>query len=73
MVNYRHSEESPCRKCKDRYPACHSHCDKYSEWQKIMDAEKKSFWKNESGNCMHAELVRDHKNRFVKAKVRNRR
>lgn len=30
----------PCRKCKDRYPACHSHCDRYKEWRADLDKRK---------------------------------
>lgn len=31
----------PCRKCEDRYPACHSHCDRYKEWRADLDKRKK--------------------------------
>lgn len=27
----------PCYKCDDRYPACHSYCEKYLAYRKILD------------------------------------
>jgi hypothetical protein len=33
---------TPCRKCMapDRYPGCHSKCNKYIEWKTKLDEEK---------------------------------
>lgn len=31
----------PCKGCADRFCACSSTCEKYAEWRKEYDAEKK--------------------------------
>ncbi len=33
--------DSPCYKCPDRYPGCHSECDEYIEFRKSEDDLKK--------------------------------
>lgn len=73
MIEYRHKDEAPCKNCKDRHPACHSECKGYKEWLEVLDKEKELFWKAEAGNCAHSSLVADHKNRYVKAKIRKRK
>lgn len=35
--------ETPCKKCKSRYPACHDTCEKYQAWRV---EEKKCQLKN---------------------------
>ena len=30
----------PCKDCKERYPACHSHCNRYKEWRADLDKRK---------------------------------
>lgn len=32
----------PCKGCKDRYPACHSKCDKYKQWRKELDERREA-------------------------------
>lgn len=34
----------PCKECKDRYPACHDHCEKseYVAWREKMATMKKA-------------------------------
>lgn len=30
----------PCKDCEDRHVACHSQCDKYSEWKEEVEKQK---------------------------------
>ena len=30
----------PCKDCKERFPACHSHCNRYKEWRAKLDKLK---------------------------------
>lgn len=69
MVNYRFKDDVPCKGCEKRHPACHSHCQDYIEWLEVIEKEKELFWEKERGNCSHARLVADHKNRFIKSKI----
>lgn len=34
--------ENPCRHCLDRSATCHANCDKYAEWVKLHDKERKN-------------------------------
>lgn len=31
---------NPCKDCVDRYPGCHSHCEKYKSWKAEWDSFK---------------------------------
>lgn len=31
----------PCKGCEERYPGCHSKCEKYKEWKSRLDEVNK--------------------------------
>lgn len=33
----------PCKDCRDRYPGCHSKCDKYIIWKDANEANNKKI------------------------------
>lgn len=33
-------EIAPCKECKDRYPACHDHCQRYKEYKAKLAKNK---------------------------------
>lgn len=37
---------SPCKGCTDRHDLCHSTCEKYREYKRVMDDEKKLSYRN---------------------------
>lgn len=34
----------PCKGCTGRYEACHSDCEKYLDWRRILDRNNHSRW-----------------------------
>ena len=36
---------TPCKDCMERYIGCHSSCEKYIEWRKEFDEQKKEILK----------------------------
>lgn len=33
--------KAPCKGCADRHQLCHSHCEKYAEFRREIDKQKK--------------------------------
>ena len=60
----------PCKDCKERYPACHATCDKYSAWRHRYDKDKAEAEaeaaKERLLNEFNADNIRKAPNRFSK-------
>lgn len=46
----------PCKDCKERYSACHSHCNRYKEWRAELDKlkeENKTYYIGKTPNIWY--------------------
>lgn len=54
----------PCYKCDDRYPACHSYCEKYKEYRQKLDSINEQARRDrEMENCVIETRKRLHGNK----------
>lgn len=42
---------SPCLNCEDRFVGCHAECEKYAEYQVILEAWKEEARKTKRQGC----------------------
>lgn len=73
MIEYRVKKIAPCKGCEQRHVGCHSTCNNYKEWQKMLDEEKERFWKAEGATCAYRSMAAERKVKAVKANIRNKK
>ena len=62
------NKECPCKKCTERYEACHASCERYIEWRKILNANNHRRCKEEQ-----RYVISDTKRRWLIKNMRRKR
>ena len=60
---------SGCKDCTDRHKGCHSKCEKYLEYKKIIDAQNKERKQHISVICYQVEQM--HKSSEIMRRKKN--
>lgn len=48
---------TPCKDCEARFVGCHSYCDDYREWKKIIDYERKQRKKEREAEGIYIDTI----------------
>ena len=51
----------PCKDCVERHESCHSSCDKYVDWRRMLDEQKRKIYSVKTAE----REVRNHKNAVI--------